>query len=110
VFREILDWIVRLFTNAKISEILPNKHITLENMAYILKFENIKFQVDVWANGGFFSNRTQVIEEFSTKQSVDEYVNDLIAVDNIKREDIKVEHFPETEDTDEYWIVSYTTQ
>jgi hypothetical protein len=24
VFREILDWIVRLFTNTKISEILPN--------------------------------------------------------------------------------------
>lgn len=52
----------------------------------------------------------KISEEFYTKQSVDEYVNDLIAVDNIKREDIKVEHFPETEDTDEYWVVSYTPQ
>ena len=68
VFREILDWIVRLFTNTKISEILPNRYITLENMAYILKFENIKFQVDNWTNGVSFSNRTLQDIEPSTQE------------------------------------------
>jgi hypothetical protein len=54
------------------------------------------------------NNKTS--EEFYTKQSVDDYVRDLIAVDNIRKENIKVTHYPETEDTDEYWIVSYTPQ
>ena len=48
-----------------------------------------------------------ISEEFYTKQAAQDYMNYLVA-EGIKREDIKVEHTPETEDTDEYWTVSYS--
>jgi len=38
-----------------------------------------------------------------------DYVNDLVNIDGINREDIDIQHFKETEDTDEYWVVSYPT-
>lgn len=43
-------------------------------------------------------------EEFYTKQSMLDYIQDRIA-DGIPKEDIKVTHYAETEDTDEYWVV-----
>lgn len=55
---------------------------------------------------GYYFEGENISEEFYTKQALDDYINDLVS-EGIKKEDIKVEHIPETEDTDEYWTVSY---
>lgn len=48
-------------------------------------------------------------EEFYTKTAVQDYVDDLIA-DGISKDNIEIQHFSETEDTDEYWTVRVSGQ
>lgn len=49
-------------------------------------------------------------EEFYTKQEMLDYVNDLVNVEGINRDLIDVQHFEETDNTDEYWVVSIKGQ
>lgn len=115
LIRHFFEWakemFAGLFWNGGLPETITadmfQNNLTIIDLAQII---NSELKLDSGYIEGIRENKETQTEEFYTKQSVDEYVNDLIAVDNIKREDIKVEHFPETEDTDEYWIVNYTMQ
>jgi hypothetical protein len=49
-------------------------------------------------------------EEFYTKQEMLDYVNDLVNIEGINKDLIDVQHFEETDDTDEYWIVTVKGQ
>jgi hypothetical protein len=49
---------------------------------------------------------SMISEEFFVKSNMQEYVNNLIA-DGIDKNEIIVQHIPETENSDEYWVVSH---
>lgn len=115
LIRNFFRWAKELFTGLFWNGGLPEtitadmfqENLTIIDLAQII---NSELKLDSGYIEGVRENRESSLEEFYTKQSVDEYVNDLMTIDNIKREGIKVEHFPETEDTDEYWVVSYIPQ
>ena len=55
------------------------------------------------------NNQQYDVEEFYTKTAVQDYVDDLIA-DGVNKDNIEIQHFSETEDTDEYWTVRVSGQ
>lgn len=48
-------------------------------------------------------------EEFYSKQDVQDYINDLVNIEGISKDNIEVKHISETETEDEYWTVTVKT-
>lgn len=91
-------------SNLRYADSEYNEYVTERNKENELEFNNALPYKDITATKA--SNVQTISEEFYTKQALYDYINDLVA-DGIKREDITVNYTPATEDTDDYWTVSY---
>ena len=85
------------------------KNSALEKVFQITSnFVHTKDDIELinWLSGNTSIYNSQSLEEFYIKKNMLEYVDDLVA-DGIKKENITINHVEETEDSDEYWTVSY---